>query len=172
MKTVTGVPYSTRRSEFINHYGGIYEHSPWIAKSAWEYVQGSRVQSMDQLAAIMVFIVTTAPPGQQLALIRAHPELAGRVRLAQKLTRDSEREQNAAGLDQCTPEELNQFKELNAAYNAKFRFPFIIAVEGMTREIILNEFAARLANEQDDEFLNALSEIHKIASLRLQRLRE
>ena len=103
----------------------------------------------------------------KLALIRAHPDLAGRLAIAGELTAASTSEQASAGLDHCTPEELARFQDLNQAYKARFDFPFIMAVKNRSRQEILAAFEARLANSPEQEFDTALAEIHKIALLRL-----
>jgi 2-oxo-4-hydroxy-4-carboxy-5-ureidoimidazoline decarboxylase len=110
--------------------------------------------------------VEAAPREAKLALIRAHPELASRARMADA----SVEEQAGAGLDQCSPEEFAAFQRLNAAYNARFGFPFVVAVKGMTRGDILAAFEARLANAPEAEFEEALRQIHRIARLRLEAM--
>jgi 2-oxo-4-hydroxy-4-carboxy-5-ureidoimidazoline decarboxylase len=113
--------------------------------------------------------VEAAPHEQKLALIRAHPELAGRTAVAD-IAEASKREQSGAGLDRCTPEEFAEFQRLNDAYNARFGFPFIIAVKGLTRQDILAAFRARLDNDPETEFDTALEQIHRIAGFRLADL--
>lgn len=151
--------------DFIARYAGVYEHSPWVAERAAPYVSAD--DDVETLAAIMADCVDNAATEQQLALIRAHPDLAGKAQLAGELTRDSTREQSSAGLDQCTPAELERFQSLNSAYRDKFGFPFVMAVRGRQRAEILDAFAARLENSYELEFETALLEIHKIARLRL-----
>ena len=104
---------------------------------------------------------------EKRALICAHPDLAGRLALAKRLTDDSAKEQGSAGLDKLTASELARFTELNAAYQARFGFPFIMAVNGATKEAILAGFERRIGNDQDSEFAEALTQIEKIAALRL-----
>jgi len=110
--------------------------------------------------------VDAAPREMRLALIRAHPELASRTRMAQA----SAREQSGAGLDHCSPAEFEAFQRLNGAYNARFGFPFVVAVKGLTRAEILATFEARLANDSDTEFATAIAQIHRIAGFRLAEL--
>ncbi len=155
-------------ADFVARYGGIYEHSPWIAAACWPAVQ-SALESVD-LAALMARQVDTADRATQLALIRAHPDLAGRLAVAGNLTQASAVEQASAGLDQCSAEEFHEFQQLNTAYVEKFGFPFVMAVRGSHRRAILKAFASRLRNSYEDEFNTALSEIHKIARLRLEQL--
>jgi 2-oxo-4-hydroxy-4-carboxy-5-ureidoimidazoline decarboxylase len=154
--------------DFIARYAGIYEHSPWVA----EHVAPFAVELDDaaQLAAMMADCVDNAAAERQLELIRAHPDLAGRAQVAGELTEDSTFEQASAGLDQCSPQEFERFQSLNAAYWDKFSFPFVMAVRGRNRSEILEAFAARLENDYDLEFETALTEIHKIARLRLDAI--
>lgn len=150
------------KEEFVKIYGGIYEHSPWIAEVAY----AARPATVEDIHAAMKSAVTHAGCDKQLALIRAHPALGSKVQMAEA----SVKEQSGAGLDQCTAEEFAEFKQLNAAYNQKFGFPFIIAVKGLTRADILQAFRARLHNTPEAEFATALEQIHKIAWFRLQAL--
>ena len=106
----------------------------------------------------------------KLALIRAHPDLAGRLATAGELTADSAAEQASAGLDQCSAEEFEKFQALNRAYVEKFEFPFVMAVRGRQRSEILEAFAERVENSYEDEFATALREIHQIARMRLEQL--
>ena len=112
--------------------------------------------------------MNAAPRDEKLALIKAHPDLAGRLALAKRLTADSLQEQGSAGLDRLTPEDLAKFTALNDSYRAKFGFPFIIAVKGLDRQAILAAFAARLGNDADSEFDEALRQVDRIALLRLR----
>jgi len=154
--------------DFIARYAAIYEHSPWVAERVAPLA--TEVDDAAQLAALMVDCVDNAAKEQQLELIRAHPDLAGKAQLAGELTEDSTLEQASAGLDQCSPGELQQFQSLNAAYREKFGFPFIKAIRDSNRAEILDAFAARLENDYDLEFETALTEIHKIARLRLDAM--
>ncbi len=150
---------------FSRQLGSVYEHSPWVAQRAW----GMRpFASVDALHAVMEKTVNEASPGERMTLIRAHPELAGKLAVAGRLTDSSRNEQASAGLDRCTPEEFSRLQELNAAYRAKFGFPFIVAVRGLTRADIIERMSARLANTQDQELAACMREIGRIARLRLQ----
>ncbi len=151
--------------DFIARYSGIYEHSPWVAEEAAPVV--SEDADVDTLAGVMADCVDNASNERQLALIRAHPDLAGLASIAGTLTEDSTTEQASAGLDRCTPVEFARFQAFNSGYWEKFGFPFVMAVRGSTRADILNAFEARLQNDYDEEFETALAEIHKIARLRL-----
>lgn len=150
--------------DFVSRYSGIYEHSPWVAEEAAPFVDDTT--DTESLAAIMADCVDNASSERQLALIRAHPDLAGKASIASTLTADSTAEQASAGLDQCSPVEFARFQVLNSEYWEKFGFPFVMAVRGCTRADILGAFEVRLQNDYDEEFETALAEIHKIARLR------
>ncbi|WP_263910597.1 2-oxo-4-hydroxy-4-carboxy-5-ureidoimidazoline decarboxylase [Achromobacter sp. 79A6] len=148
---------------------GVYEHSPWIARQA---LAARPFRSLAHLQDQLQRAVDAAPWDARLALIRAHPELAGRATLRQDLTAESTNEQTQAGLTQCSPEEFARLQQLNTDYNARFGFPFILAVRGargtgLTRTQIIDEFARRLDNPPDIERDEALRQIHRIAQLRL-----
>ncbi len=155
-------------TEFIARYGGIYEHSAWVAERAAPDAVG--IDDVQRIAKIMASCVDAATAEEQLALIRAHPDLAGKAQIAGDLTADSTSEQASAGLDQCSPDEYARFQTLNRDYHEKFGFPFVMAVRGSSRNEILQAFQARLGNDSDTEFRTALAEIHKIARLRLDAL--
>jgi len=152
-------------ADFSSRLGSIYEHSPWVAQRAWEK---RPFASVDALHAAMEKVVGAASPAERRALILAHPELAGRLAVAGKLTDASRSEQASAGLDRCTPEEFARLQELNAAYRQKFGFPFIVAVRGLSRADIIERMSARLANTEPQELAACLHEIGRIARLRLQ----
>jgi len=154
--------------DFIARYGGVYEHSPWVAEQVAPLAAG--IEDVAQIAALMADCVDNAAVEQQLELIRAHPDLAGKAQLAGELTADSSAEQNSAGLDQCSAEELERFQSLNTDYCDKFGFPFVMAVRGTHRAAIIDAFATRVENNYDLEFETALAEIHKIARLRLDAI--
>ncbi|HBP57997.1 MAG TPA: 2-oxo-4-hydroxy-4-carboxy-5-ureidoimidazoline decarboxylase [Alphaproteobacteria bacterium] len=163
-------PASLPKAEFMARFGGIYEHSPWVASSL--FTQGCDVQD-DQLthfAARMAGIVDAAGHDAQLTLLRAHPELAGKLAIAGNLTAESSAEQAGAGLDACSADEFARFQMLNTRYGAAFGHPFIIAVRGLTRSDILAAFEQRATNDPETEFATALAEVHKIARLRLADL--
>ena len=146
------------REDFIARFGLVYEASPWVADACWP--------PPEDLAVAMAAAVDAAPREKKLALIRAHPELASRMKMAEA----SVKEQAGVGLDQCSPDEFDAFQRLNAAYNARFGFPFIFAVKGATRADILAAFEARLANDPETEFETAIAQIHRIAGFRLADL--
>jgi 2-oxo-4-hydroxy-4-carboxy-5-ureidoimidazoline decarboxylase len=163
-------PSSLSRLAFVERFGGIYEHSPWVAEGAFAAGLTAAEDQPEALASRMASIVEAAGPDRQLALLRAHPELAGKLAIAGNLTADSRAEQASARLDQCTPAEFARFQDLNAAYNARFGFPFIIAVRGLQRADILAAFERRAGNDRAAEFREALEQVHKIARLRLAAL--
>jgi 2-oxo-4-hydroxy-4-carboxy--5-ureidoimidazoline (OHCU) decarboxylase len=180
------------RAEFVTRYGSIYEHSPWVAAESYEEAAG--MDDPDRLAEIFEKHVNAADRDTKLALIRAHPDLAGKAAVGahaegnradlepgvglrtatagdhplNDLTPASRQEQQSAALDQCTPEEYKQFHKLNCRYKEKFGFPFIMAVRGSNRQEILSAFTSRLENDPETEFTTAMQEIHKIAKLRLK----
>jgi len=152
---------------FAAALAGVFEHSPWIV----ERTGASRpFGSIDELHRALIDTVTRATEAQQLALLRAHPELAGKAAIAGEMTAASVDEQASAGLAACTPEELAQINELNRRYNARFGFPFILAVRDLDRRQILDEFARRVERERDVEFAEGLAQVAKITRLRLDSL--
>lgn len=155
-------PSELSQPEFLARFGAVYEASPWIAEAVWP----DPPDDLEGLVAAMAAVVDAAPREAKLALIRAHPELASRTRMADA----SVREQAGAGLDQCSPQEFEAFQRLNAAYNARFGFPFIYAVKGASRADILAAFEARLGNDPETEFSTAIAQIHRIARFRLADL--
>jgi allantoate deiminase/N-carbamoyl-L-amino-acid hydrolase len=148
---------------------GIFERSPWIPERA---AAGRPFPSSLDLHAAMCRVVHDATVDEQLALIRAHPELAGRAAIRGELTPESTREQQGAGLDQCTPEEYSRLQELNTAYRDKFGFPFVLAVKGHTRASIIAALEQRVHNTADTEREVALREIGRIAGFRLAEIVE
>ena len=150
--------------DFVSRYGGIYEHSAWVAEEAAPLIDDT--VDIETLATVMADCVDNASSERQLALIRAHPDLAGMASIAGTLTADSTTEQASAGLNQCSPVEFARFQALNSGFWEKFGFPFVMAVRDKTLADILSAFEARLQNDYDEEFETALAEIHKIARLR------
>lgn len=154
-------------AEFVRLIGPVFERSPWIAEAAWPKRPFANRTAVHQA---LCGIVRGAGGEKQLALIRAHPDLAGRAALAGTLGRESTSEQASAGLDKLTPLEIEQFRQYNAAYLEKFGFPFIICVRQNRKEAILAGFKSRLGNPREREIQIALEEIFKIAELRLADL--
>lgn len=151
-------------AEFIAALSTIFEHSPWVAEQVCDQ---RPFASRLHLHAAMCAVVRRAPAAQQLALVRAHPELAGRAAIRGDLTAESTHEQAGAGLSHCTPQQYAQLQSMNDAYNARFGFPFVLSVKGHDRESILREFERRLGNDADTELQTALREIDRIAAFRL-----
>jgi 2-oxo-4-hydroxy-4-carboxy-5-ureidoimidazoline decarboxylase len=150
-------------AEFLERVGGVYEHSPWVAEEAW----GKRpFASVDGLHASMQHAVASSASERQVELIRAHPELLGKLAAAE-LTEASRGEQASAGLDRCTADERARLQALNAAYREKFGFPFVVAVRGLSWGDIIVRLTARLAHERAQEISIAVAEIGRIARFRL-----
>lgn len=158
------------RETFVAQFGGVFEHSPWIAGVAWDAGLPEHPWTAETVHEALAAAMRSGSEEQQRALIDAHPDLAGRLARAGRLTADSTREQASAGLDLLTDEERARFTELNARYKAKFAMPFIMAVKGRTKEEILAAFEARLDNDPAAEFATALEEIERIALLRLKEM--
>ncbi len=163
------LPTGLERDAFVSHFGAAYEHSPWIAETVFETGLAPRHDRIAIMHEAMIAAVEAAPRERQLALLRAHPDLAGRLAVG-ALTAHSKTEQAGAGLDECTGEEFKRFSQFNDAYKAKFGFPFIMAVKDRTRAEILTAFERRLGNDAASEFRTALDEVHKIALFRLREL--
>lgn len=166
--TLIPTPSQLDKTAFVAAYGEIYEHSPWVAELAWERGLTAAQDIPAGLAGIMSEVLSGAPAERQLEVIRAHPDLAGKAAVSGKLTDDSTREQAGAGLDQCSPEEMARFERLNAAYKAKFGFPFVMAVMGNDRYAILKAFEVRLENDLSKERRTAVEQINRIARFRLE----
>ncbi|GGD52642.1 2-oxo-4-hydroxy-4-carboxy-5-ureidoimidazoline decarboxylase [Caballeronia grimmiae] len=152
---------------FVTVLAGIFEHSPWVAEIA---AQQRPFESIDALHAAMSKAVETAGDEKQLALINAHPELAGKAAVRGELTAESTREQSGAGLNLCTQEEFDKLQSLNAAYRQKFGFPFILAVRGYDRHGIIANFEERVNHDRAEELRTSLDQIHRIARFRLDDL--
>ena len=163
-------PSAMDRAPFIARFGGVFEHSAWIAEAAWETGLGAGQDSAEGLHAALCTVFRAASPDRQLAVLRAHPDLAGRLAVAGELTASSSAEQAGAGLDRCTPAEFARFQDLNTRYVSRFGFPFIMAVKGRSRAEILDAFGRRIDNPADIEFAAALDEVETIALLRLKDL--
>ena len=163
-------PHELSRTDFLAAFGGIYEHSPWVAETLFESGLTPRDADPAVLAKRMADIVDAAGHEKQMELLCAHPELAGKLAIAGSLTADSTAEQASAKLDQCSAAEFASFQRLNKHYGAKFGHPFIIAVRGLDRATILSAFGQRVKHSAETEFATALGEVHKIARLRLEQL--
>ena len=155
------------RDAFVDTLDAVFEHSPWVVERAWEK---RPFVGRAALLTVLRDVLSEAGRQLQLSLINAHPELAGKLAVQGELTADSAREQAGAGLAACSPEEFVSIQRLNAVYREKFGWPFIIAVKGLSRQEIISEMARRLARSAGDEFAEALAQILRIASLRLDDL--
>lgn len=144
---------------------GIYEHSPWIPERTYA---NRPFASRDALQQALAQTLDAASDAEKLALIRLHPELAGKAAVQGDLTDDSKREQSGAGLEQCSPDEFATIQRLNAEYGMKFGFPFIIAVKGLARHEIIAAMTRRIGHRQAEEFAEALAQIKRIAAFRLR----
>ena len=151
--------------DFVARFGDVAEHSPWVAEAAAVLRPFS---SREEMIAAFASVVAAAPREAGLALIRAHPDLAGKAARAGTMAEDSKREQAGVGLDTLTEDEFARFTELNTRYRASFGFPFIFAVKGATKTMILDAFEARLPNDAETEFATALAQIHRIFRFRLE----
>jgi OHCU decarboxylase len=151
----------------VARFGGVFEQSSWIAEQAWP---ARPFGSVGALHAALVAVVDAAPQADRLALIRAHPDLAGKAAIAGELTPESTREQSAAGLDRLTPEQYERITSLTAAYRERFGFPFVVCAREHTADSIIAAAAERAAADPEREERTALSEIAKIARLRLDDL--
>ena len=147
--------------------GGIYEHSSWVAELTFAKLPFDSVHTLHQT---MMDIVKASDLDKRLALIRNHPELAGKEAAEGTLTADSKKEQSRAGLNQCSAEELEQIRGLNKSYLQKFSFPFVIAVSGLNKHQIIAAMQTRLESDETTEFATSLNEIDKIAKIRLDAL--
>ncbi|WP_425261418.1 2-oxo-4-hydroxy-4-carboxy-5-ureidoimidazoline decarboxylase [Rubrivivax sp. RP6-9] len=160
------------QAEFTALLDGTYEHSPWIAEAAWARRPVTGFATLAALKLALVQTVRDAGRERQIALVRAHPELAGKAMVSRSLTAESTNEQGKAGLTDCTPEEFARIQQLNADYNARFGWPFILAVRGprglgLPRAEIIATFARRLQGHPDVELAECLRNIHRIAEIRL-----
>jgi len=164
------IPSKLSRDEFINVFGNVYEHSSWIVELAWDGGLDTRHNSIEGLHAALKEIVDGAGHEPQLALLRAHPDLAGNLAISGKLTEESMGEQAQARLDECSPEEFEVFQRNNTRYKEKFGFPYILAVKGRNRTQILKNFSQRINLNMDEEFQQALTQVHQISLLRLGAL--
>ena len=163
-------PHELSRTAFIAKFGRIYEHSPWVAETLYDQGLSKNDSDPKKLSERMVTIVDAAGDERQMALLCAHPELAGKLAISGSLSAESTAEQASAQLDQCSAEEFAEFQNLNQRYRETFGHPFIIAVRGLNRAKILAAFRKRVNHSAQVEFRTALAEVHKIAKLRLDQL--
>jgi len=154
-------------TEFIKVFANIFENARWIAEKLYNQKPFS---NFEELSSKMIDIFDTSSKEKKLEILNAHPDLADKTKIA-LLTPDSKKEQNSAGLDQCTEDEFNEFKKLNLTYK-KFGFPFILAVKGKNKNEILNNFRKRVSSNDQIEFEEAIKQVKKIARLRLKEIKD
>ena len=165
MKTIDKIN-KLSRSEFVEIFANIFEKTKWIAEKLYNQ---KPFDDFKDLCSKMLGIFETAGEETQLKILGAHPDLADKVTV-NLLTSNSRSEQSNAGLDQCSEEEFNEFKNLNKSYRQKYGFPFVIAVKGKNKIEILSEFRKRILNSVDEEFNEAIIQVGKIANLRLNEI--
>ncbi len=161
---------SLRRDAFVSRFGGVFEHSPWIAEQAFDAGGVAEPLTSSDVHSALGAIFRAAGAQKRLAVLRAHPDLAGKLAIAGGLTEESKAEQASAGLDRLTAAEHALFTDLNTRYVERFGFPFIIAVKGLTKDDILRAFQTRIDNSVEEEFETACLQVEKIALLRLKSL--
>ena len=154
-------------SEFTKVFANIFEKASWIAEKLYKQ---KPFNSYEELSIKMINIFENSSKEKKMEILNAHPDLADKAKIA-LLTPDSKKEQNSAGLDECSEEELNEFKKLNSTYK-KFGFPFILAVKGKNKKEILNNFRKRVNSDSEIEFKEAIKQVKKIANLRLKEIKD
>ena len=154
------------QSEFVKIFANIFENTSWIAENTYN---NRPFKDFEDLSQKMINLFSNTTKKNQLTILRNHPDLADRTKIG-LLTIDSEKEQSNAGLDQCTEDEFNEFKNLNDKYKKKFGFPFIYAVKGKEKKEILSNFRQRSLNDINVEFIEAKKQVKIIASLRLNEI--
>ena len=164
------VPSEMDRTQFVGHFGSIFEHSPWIAERAFDGELGPAYDTASGLHFALRNLFRMATDDERMNVLKAHPDLAGKLAQARRLTEASTAEQASAGLDALTDHERGEFEELNAAYVAKFGFPFIIAVRDNTKPMILAAMHTRAGNDRHSEIRTACGQVERIALLRLRAL--
>ncbi len=158
------------REDFISRFGGVFEHSPFIAERAFDAGRIAEPLTASGVHSALCEMFRKASPEERLGVLRAHPDLAGKLAIAGGLTEDSRMEQAGAGLDRLSAQEHARFTALNNAYTEKFGFPFIIAVKGLNKDDILAAFEARIDSSRETEFETACAQVEKIARFRLESL--
>ena len=158
------------RTDFLDRFGGVFEHSPFIAERALDAGAVPQPLTAAGVHAALTDAFRKSSADEQLGVLRAHPDLAGKLAIAGGLTEDSRKEQAGAGLDRLSPEEHARFTRFNTGYTEKFGFPFIIAVKGLDKDDILAAFETRIGNTADEEFETAKAQVERIALLRLNAL--
>lgn len=165
-------PKAQSKTDFLETFSGVYEHSPWVAEALYRDGLRSRHDDVGGLSQAMAEVVDKSGVGPKKILINAHPDLAGRAAVAGTLTAESTTEQSSAGIHLCDPEEFARFQKYNTQYKRRYGFTFVMAVKNSNRHEILAAFEERLQNDPTTEFNRAIAEIHKIARLRLTAIAE
>jgi OHCU decarboxylase len=163
-------PSQMTKDDFVTAYGGIFEHSPWIAERAWALELGPAHDCAAGVHSALARVFRAASEEERLGVLNAHPDLAGKLAAAKRLTADSTAEQASAGLDALTDAERAEFTRLNTAYVERFGFPFIIAVRDHDKAAILSAFQRRIGNDRATEFAEACRQVERIAELRLRAI--
>ncbi|KQT85194.1 allantoinase PuuE [Aurantimonas sp. Leaf443] len=163
-------PSLMTQTQFVHRFGSVFEHSPFVAERAAAAGLHAAHDSAAGLAAALTHAFRRSSPDERLGVLKAHPDLAGRLALDGGLTPESKAEQAGAGLDRLTPQELERFTALNGTYVERFGFPFIIAVKGLDKQAILAAFETRVANDRDTEFATACAQVERIARLRIEQI--
>ena len=163
-------PSEMSQARFVEAFGGVFEHSPWIAERAWALELGPTHDTSVGVHSALARVFRTASDADRLGVLQAHPDLAGKLAAAKRLTEASTAEQASAGLDALFDHERAEFTALNAQYTEKFGFPFIIAVRDNTKDSILAAFRARVGHDAETEFDAACRQVERIAELRLQEM--
>lgn len=158
------------RETFVQYLAGLYEHAGWVTERAYNTGLTAGHDNPELLARVLQQSLNDASDAEKLALIRAYPNLLGKAAVAGHLSRSANNEFASAGLDRCSPEQIERFAQLNSLYWGRFGFPFIMAVQGSSIDSIINMLSERLRNDSNTEIQNALTQVHRIARLRLDKL--
>jgi OHCU decarboxylase len=163
-------PSAMSKAEFVETFGGVFEHSPWVAERAWSLELGPAHDTAGGLHSALCRVFRSASAADRIGVLKAHPDLAGRLAAARQLTAASAGEQASAGLDALTDAERDRFGALNQTYAERFGFPFILAVKGRGKDDILRSFEARIGSDREAEMTTACRQVEDIARLRLADL--
>lgn len=164
------LPIQLAKNDFVARFADVFEHSPWVAETAYDLELGPAHNTATGIHHALCRIFRSAGKEKQLAVLQAHPDLAGKLAMAKKLTSHSTDEQASAGLDALTDDERTRFTQLNTQYQERFGFPFIIAVKGLNKADILDIFTRRIEHDHDTEFAEACRQVERIALLRIKEL--
>lgn len=158
------------RNEFVERFGSVFEHSPWVAERGYEKLHDEADPTAATVHVALCHAFREGSREERLEVLKAHPDLAGRLAVAGELTEASRSEQAGAGLDRLSEAEHARFTELNDRYRQRFGFPFIVAVTGLGKDEILEAFEKRITHDENEEFTAACDEVEKIALLRLKTM--